>query len=217
MEFWNPVLLSLRITLVASFIVMLLGVVAAWRLSTRKFRGKTLLETFFMLPLVLPPTVVGFILLMLFGRTSSVGRLIEAVLGHPLVFHWTGAVLTAVIVSFPLVYQTLKSGFNDVDPLVEQAARAEGANEWQVLRCITMPLAARSMVTAYVLGFTRGIGEFGATLMVAGNIPNVSQTVPTAIYFAVDAGHTGKAWAWSGCMIAFSFLLLFAANRKSER
>ncbi|MDK8182675.1 molybdate ABC transporter permease subunit [Paenibacillus sp. UMB4589-SE434] len=217
MEFWNPVLLSLRITLVASFIVMLLGVVAAWRLSTRKFRGKTLLETFFMLPLVLPPTVVGFILLMLFGRTSSVGRFIEAVLGHPLVFHWTGAVLTAVIVSFPLVYQTLKSGFNDVDPLVEQAARAEGANEWQVLRCITMPLAARSMATAYVLGFTRGIGEFGATLMVAGNIPNVSQTVPTAIYFAVDAGHTGKAWAWSGCMIAFSFLLLFAANRKSER
>ncbi|WP_036696718.1 molybdate ABC transporter permease subunit [Paenibacillus taiwanensis] len=217
MEFWNPVLLSLRITLVASLIVMLLGIAAAWLLSARQFRGKTLLETFFMLPLVLPPTVVGFILLMLFGRTSSVGRLIEAVLGHPLVFHWTGAVLTAVIVSFPLVYQTLKSGFNDVDPLIEQAARAEGANEWQVLRFITMPLAARSLVTAYVLGFTRSIGEFGATLMVAGNIPNVSQTVPTAIYFAVDAGHTGKAWAWSGCMIAFSFLLLFAANRKAER
>ncbi|WP_336245737.1 molybdate ABC transporter permease subunit [Paenibacillus apiarius] len=213
MSFWSPVLLSLQITITASLIVMGLGITVAWMLKGRSFRGKTLLETAFMLPLVLPPTVVGFILLVLLGRRSSLGEWAEAWLGHPLVFHWSGGVIAAVVVSFPLVYQSLKVGFASVDPELEQAGRAEGAGEWQVFRHITLPLASRSIATACVLGFARGLGEFGATLMVAGNIPGVTQTVPTAIYFAVDAGNTTLAWAWSGCMIAISFLLLFVANQ----
>ncbi|UHA76061.1 molybdate ABC transporter permease subunit [Paenibacillus sp. 481] len=214
MSFWSPILLSLQITLVSSVIVMVIGICAAWTLKRRSFRGKVLVETAFMLPLVLPPTVVGFLLLIILGRRSVVGQWIEALFGQPVIFHWWGGVIAAVVVSFPLVYQSLKVGFDGVEAELEQAARAEGANEWQVFRHITLPLARRSVVAAYILGFARGLGEFGATLMVAGNIPGVTQTVPTAIYFAVDGGNLTLAWAWSGCTIAMSFLLLFLANQR---
>ncbi|NIK71840.1 molybdate transport system permease protein [Paenibacillus sp. BK720] len=166
-----------------------------------------------MLPLVLPPTVVGFLLLVLLGRRSWLGRAIEWLFSAPVIFTWWAAVIAAVVVSFPLVYQTMKVGFQSVDKRLEEAGRSIGANERQVFWHITLPLAFRSLISAYILGFARGLGEFGATLMIAGNIPGKTQTLPTAIYVAVDSGHTTLAWAWTGSIIVISFILLFLSRR----
>ncbi len=169
-----------------------------------------------MLPLVLPPTAVGFLLLTVLGRKNGLGRLLEAV-GFPLVFTWQGAVVASVVVAFPLVYRTMKAGFDAVDRDLEDAGRSIGASEWQVFRHIALPLAAPSLLSAYVLGFARCLGEFGATLMVAGNIPGRTQTMPTAIYLAIDTGHAPLAWAWTVSTIVVSFLLLlFTGIKKRE-
>ncbi|MFB6366081.1 molybdate ABC transporter permease subunit [Paenibacillus elgii] len=215
---WNafllPVLLSVKVSLFASALVFLLGIAAAWGLSRRAFPGKTLLETALMLPLVLPPTVIGFILLVLLGKKSWFGRWIEEWFAAPLIFTWWAAVIASVVVAFPLVYQTMKVGFASVDRNLEDAARSAGAGEWQVLRYITLPLAWRSLVTAYILGFARALGEFGATLMIAGNIPGKTQTVPTAIYMSVESGRMTLAWWWTGSIIVISFMMMLIVNKK---
>lgn len=212
-----PVLLSLKVSLLSSILVFIIGIGAAWRMIGREFRGKTVLETAFLLPLVLPPTVVGFVLLVIFGRKSWFGQAWEYVFNHSIIFTWNAAVIAAVIVSFPLVYQTMKTGFLSVERELQDSARSLGANEWQVLRHITLPLAWRSLLSAFILGFARSLGEFGATLMVAGNIPNRTQTIPTAIYFAVDAGKLPMAWALTSATIMISFLLLFITNKMKTR
>lgn len=206
--FWSPIGLSLQVTLISSIVVTVLGGYTAWVMTHRSFKGKLWIETAIMLPLVLPPTVVGFLLLVLLGRNSPVGRFHEWLYDQPIVFSWGAAVLASIVVAFPLVYQTLKTGFRSVDITLEEAGRSIGANEWQVFRYITLPLVSRSLVTAYVLGFARGVGEFGATLMIAGNIPGKTQTIPTAIYVAVETGDTAMAWAWTIAIVAISFVLL---------
>ena len=213
-EYWSPIRLSLQVSLLSSLLVLVLGLGAAWWMSRKSFRGKTLAETAFMLPLVLPPTVVGFLLLVLFGRKSLLGRLIEWLFSAPLVFSWWAAVVASVVVAFPLVYQTMKNGFASVDRDLEDAGRSAGASEWQVFRHITLPLCYRSCLTAFILGFARSLGEFGATLMIAGNIPGKTQTIPTAIYVAVDGGNTALAWAWTFSIVAISFALLLLTGRK---
>lgn len=212
--FLSPVLLSVKVSLAASALVFILGIAAAWGLSRRTFPGKTLLETALMLPLVLPPTVIGFILLVLLGKKSWFGRWIEAWFAAPLIFTWWAAVIAAVVVAFPLVYQTMKVGFASVERSLEDAARSAGAGEWQVLRYITLPLAWRSLATAYILGFARALGEFGATLMIAGNIPGKTQTVPTAIYMAVESGRMTLAWWWTGSIIVISFMMMLIVNKR---
>ena len=214
--FWPPVLLSLRVALLASAAAMALGTAAARWMTRRSFHGRTLLETAFMLPLVLPPTVIGFILLVMLGRRSWIGRFAEWLFAAPIVFSWWAAAIASIVVAFPLVYQTMKTGFASVDTNLEEAARSAGADERQVFAYITLPLAFRSFVTAYILGFARGFGEFGATLMIAGNIPGKTQTTPTAIYLAVDAGNQTMAWAWTVSMVAVSFLLLLLARQRSR-
>ncbi|UJF33944.1 molybdate ABC transporter permease subunit [Paenibacillus hexagrammi] len=213
-EFTAPILLSLKVALLASIIVLVLGGFTAWRMSRRRFRGRTVLETVFLLPLVLPPTVVGFILLVLFGKKSGIGYVLDHVFHASVIFTWGAAVIASIAVAFPLVYQTMKTGFAAVSKDLEDAARSIGASEWQVLRYITLPLAWRSVTTAYILGFARGLGEFGATLMIAGNIPHQTQTLPTAIYIAVESGEQTLAWCWAGAIIAISFLLMLIAGRK---
>ncbi|TVY02331.1 molybdate ABC transporter permease subunit [Cohnella terricola] len=215
-EFWSPIQLSLQVALLSSVLTIILGTVVARALNGKSFRGKTLLETAMMLPLVLPPTVVGFVLLMFLGRRSWIGRFAEWLFSSPIIFTWWAAVIASVVVSFPLVFQTMKVGFASVDRQLEEAGRSAGATEWQVFRYIALPLAYPSLITAYILGFARGLGEFGATLMIAGNIPGRTQTIPTAIYVAVDAGHTGMAWAWTIAMIGISFLMLLATGQKSN-
>ncbi|MDQ6419627.1 molybdate ABC transporter permease subunit [Paenibacillus sp. LHD-117] len=215
--FWPPIRLSLLVTLLSSIVAAIVGVAAAWWMSRRRFRGKTVIDTVFLLPLVLPPTVVGFLLLMLLGRRSWVGQAIEWLFSAPVIFSWWAAVIAAIVVAFPLVYQTMKVGFDSVDRELEDSARSIGASEWQLFRRITLPLAWRSLVTAYILGFARGLGEFGATLMIAGNIPGKTQTVPTAIYVAVDAGKMTMAWAWTIGIIVISFLMLLMTGRLNRR
>ncbi|GAF09197.1 molybdenum transport system permease protein ModB [Paenibacillus pini JCM 16418] len=213
-DFTSPILLSLKVAVVSSIFVLVIGGVTAWKMSRRNFRGKTVVETTFLLPLVLPPTVVGFILLVLLGKKSWIGQFMESFFNQSIIFTWGAAVIAAIVVAFPLVYQTMRTGFSLVDKDIEDAARSMGASEWQVLRYITMPLAWRSLVTAYLLGFARGLGEFGATLMIAGNIPHKTQTLPTAIYIAVESGDMTLAWYWAGAIIIISFGLMLVANRK---
>lgn len=214
-DFFAPVWLSVKIAVLTSVIVFVLAVLAARKMAGRRFFGHNLVETVLLLPLVLPPTVVGFVLLVVLGRRSWIGRLYEQFTEQTILFTWGAAVIAAVVVAFPLVYRTVKAGFEGVEKDLEDAARAQGASELQVLRYVTLPLAGRSLAAGYVLGFARGLGEFGATMMVAGNIPGRTQTVPTAIYVAVDGGNMTLAWMWVGSIIVISMLMLMFVNRRS--
>ncbi|MNP27644.1 Molybdenum transport system permease protein ModB [compost metagenome] len=214
--YWSPIRLSLQVALLSSVVAVILGVSIAWWMSRHEFKGKTLVETLFILPLVLPPTVVGFLLLVLLGRNSWVGHVMEWLFSAPVIFTWWAAVIASIVVAFPLVYQTMKVGFASVDRELEDAARSIGGTEWQIFRYITLPLVSRSLISAYILGFARGLGEFGATLMVAGNIPGITQTIPTAIYVAVDSGNMTLAWAWTITMILISFGMLLLTGIKKN-
>ncbi|MFY0546234.1 molybdate ABC transporter permease subunit [Brevibacillus sp. H7] len=207
-NFWSPVLISVEVTLTASILAFAIALAASWAMARTSFRGKVLVETLLMLPLVLPPTVVGFGLLVLLGRNSWLGRLIEWLFHQPVIFTWWAAVIAATVVAFPLVYQTLKTGFESVDRDLEDVARTEGASEWQVFRHITLPLAWRFLLSAYLFGFARGIGEFGATLMFAGNIPGKTETIPTAIYLAVESGNMETATYWVLTIVVMSYAML---------
>ncbi|WP_236344617.1 molybdate ABC transporter permease subunit [Paenibacillus plantiphilus] len=214
--FLSPIVLSLQIALAASVIVFLLSVAAARWMASVRYPGKSVVETLLLLPLVLPPTVVGFLLLVLLGRRSWIGQAYEWLFNAPIVFTWGAGVVAAVVVSFPLAYRTMRLGFESVDKELQDSARSIGASEWQVFRFVTMPLASRSLIAGYILGFARALGEFGATLMIAGNIPGQTQTMPTAIYIAVESGNRMLAWYWAAAMIAISFLMLMLANRYSK-
>ncbi|MFC5700362.1 molybdate ABC transporter permease subunit [Cohnella faecalis] len=216
-DFFAPVWLSLKVSLIGSILVFVLAAATARWMAKRRFMGKSLLETVLLLPLVLPPTVIGFLLLMLLGRRSWIGEAYEWFVDSPIVFSWIAAVIAAVVIAFPLAYRTMKAGFEDVDPELEKAARVLGANEWQVFRYVTAPLASRSLVAGFILGFARALGEFGATLMIAGNIPHRTQTIPTAIYVAIDGGKQDLAWAWCIAMVLLSFVMLLLANGYSKR
>ena len=215
-EFWEPVQLSISIAIAAWMIVSITGTLLGNFFVKKSFKGKTLMETILMLPLILPPSVIGFLLIMLFGNQGFVGQFINKLFGQSIMFTWYAAVIAAVIVSFPLMFQTAKAGFQGVNHTLEDAARDLGANAWQVFTRISIPLAKKSLMAGSILSFARALGEFGATLMFAGNIPGVTQTVPTAIYMAIDSGNMTLAWLWVFCMILFSFLLLFFVRMKER-
>ncbi len=181
-------------------------------MANRKFKGKALVETVFLLPLVLPPSVVGFLLIVIFGRNSLIGQLIEKLFEQPVMFTWWAAVIAAAVVAFPLMYQSSKAGFEAVDKDIEGAARVDGANEWKVFTIISIPLALKAIISGAILSFARALGEFGATLMFAGNIPGKTQTIPTAIYVAIDSGNMELAWLWVMSMIGISFLMLICVH-----
>jgi len=211
-SWFEPVRLSLATAAVAGTLAFVLAAFAAWKMTRVRFPGQAAVETLFLLPLVLPPTVVGFALLVAFGRRSWVGAAYERLLGQPLVFSAAAAALAAAVVAFPLAYQTAKAGFAAVDRDLTDAARSIGASEWQLLRYVAAPLAARALGAAFVLGFARALGEFGATLMVAGAIPGRTLTLPTAIYLAVETGNEAQAWTWCAAIAAIGFALLLAAR-----
>jgi molybdate transport system permease protein len=211
--FFEPVLLSVQISVIASVLVFVAAVFIAWRMAKARFVGKSIVETLLLLPLVLPPSVVGLVLLVGLGRRSWLGRLYENLFGQTILFTWESAVIAACVVAFPLAYRSMRTGFESVDRELEDSARAMGASEWQVFRYLSIPLSVRSLSSGYILGFCRGLGEFGATLMIAGNIPGKTQTIPTAIYVASDGGSMHMAWAWASAMVILSFLMLMVANR----
>lgn len=212
-DVWAPIGLSLKVSLLASVLVFLIGMYFAWKLRRARFPGKLLVETLFMLPLALPPTVVGFLLLVLLGRRGPVGKALERMFDYSLLFTPEAAVIASVVVAFPLMYQSAKTGFAEIDPDLEAAARAIGANNRQVFFYVSLPLAWRSLLSGYILGFARGLGEFGATLMVAGNIPKITQTLPMAIYLAVDQGKMALAWYWTGATVFIAFAMILVTNR----
>ncbi|WP_312473182.1 molybdate ABC transporter permease subunit [Neobacillus sp.] len=216
-HFWDPVILSIEIAIVSGCIVLVLGLFIGKFMAKVKFKGKAIIETIFLLPLVLPPTVVGFLLLVLFGKQSPIGQLIEWVFHQPIIFTWWAAVLAATIVAFPLMYQSAKTGFEEVDGDVEDAARVDGANKFQLFLFVSIPLALKSIISGGILSFARALGEFGATLMFAGNIPGKTQTTPTAIYVAIDSGNMHMAWLWVISMIAISFLMLVCVQLSKSK
>ncbi|MGE8203290.1 molybdate ABC transporter permease subunit [Heyndrickxia sp. NPDC080065] len=211
-SFWSPIRLSIEIASVSCVIVLILGLVLGKLMANKKFKGRSLVETVFLLPLVLPPTVVGFLLIIIFGRNSPIGQLIEWIFKQPVMFTWWAAVIASTVVAFPLMYQSSKTGFEAIDSDIEDAARVDGASEFKLFISVSIPLALKSIISGGILSFARALGEFGATLMFAGNIPEKTQTTPTAIYIAIDSGNMDMAWLWVGSMIVISFLMLFCIH-----
>ena len=207
-QFWPPIQLSISIAITSGIIVLLLGVLAGKIMIGKQIRGKVFIETLLMLPLVLPPSVVGFFLIVIFGMNSPVGQMIEWLFNQPIMFTWWAAVIAATVVSFPLMYQAAKTGFQSIDAAIEDAARVDGASEWNVFTKVSMPLSMKAILSGFILSFTRALGEFGATLMFAGNIPGKTQTIPTAIYVAIDSGNMTMAWLWVLSTVIISFILL---------
>ena len=211
-DFWTPIKLSIEISLVAGTVAIIFGILIGKFMAKRRFRGKLVLETIMLLPLVLPPTVVGFLLIIIFGRNSIVGQGIEWFFGQPAMFTWWAAVIASTIAAFPLMYQTVKTGFEAVDSDIENAARVDGASEWKIFVYISIPMAFKAIIAGGILCYTRALGEFGATLMFAGNLPGKTQTTPLAIYTAIDGGNMHLAWLWVGVMVFLSFLMLLSVH-----
>ncbi len=192
MDFF-PLGLSLRVAGLATLLSFLVGVPLAWVLARHRFPGRDLLSVLIVLPMVLPPTVLGYYLLVLVGRQSPIGRFVETLAGAPMVFTPQAAVVASFVAAVPFLIRAAQAGFEQVDSIYEEVARTLGRSEWSIFLTVTMPLAWRGIVAGLALCFARSIGEFGATLMVAGNIPGRTQTASLAIYDAVQAGRLEQA------------------------
>lgn len=210
---WFPLWLSLRVAVLSTAISLALGLWVAHILANRNFRGKEVLDAAVTLPLVLPPTVLGYYLLIVIGRASPFGKLWEEIFGSPLVFTVKAAVIAAVLHSFPLLVKSARAALESVDRSYERAARTLGASEWRLFWKVTLPLAQRSILAAVALAFARSLGDFGVTLMVAGNIPGRTQTVAVAIYDAYESGNGATARALVLVISAIALIILTVANR----
>ncbi|MCC6333732.1 MAG: molybdate ABC transporter permease subunit [Myxococcales bacterium] len=213
----GPVWLSLQVALTATLLSGVGGVALAGLLSMRRVPLKGLVDGLFTTPLVFPPTVLGYYLLVALGRQSAVGHAWEAVFGGPLVFTRSGAVVAAVVTSFPFVFQGARAALESVDPTLLDAARTLGATPARAFVRVALPLASRGIVAGLVLGFARSLGDFGLTLMVAGNIPGETQTAALAIYDAILAGRDADARALVLTMTAFALALMVAAQVLARR
>jgi molybdate transport system permease protein len=210
---WFPLWLSLRVAALSTALAIAIGLWIAYVLANRNFRGKELLDAAVTLPLVLPPTVLGYYLLILLGRSSVAGTAYEWLFGSPMVFTWQAAVIAAWIHSAPLLIKSARAAFETVDHSYERAARTLGASEWRLFWRVTIPLARRSIAAAAALAFARALGDFGVTIMIAGNIPGRTQTVAVAIYDAVESGNGALARSLVLVISAIALVILFVANR----
>ena len=196
----------------ATAIAFFLGIFFAYLLTKKKVPGKNIWETILILPMILPPSIVGYLLLKLFGKRGPIGAFLLDTFGIQVVFTWIACVIAATVVALPLMYQNAKGAFQSVDPTLEIAARTLGSSSFKVFRTVTMPLSIPGIVSGIVLTFARALGEFGATLMLAGNIPGRTQTIPTAIYYSVVTGKEDEAMNLVVVMVLFSFALVFGLN-----
>jgi molybdate transport system permease protein len=206
---WSPLWISLATSVTATVITFASGLDAAACRERCAPAAIAFIDAYFLLPLVLPPTVVGFFLLLLFGRNGPLGKLLLQ-LGATVVFSWPATVITAAVVAFPLMYITARAALAQVDANLLEAARTLGASEWRVFREVALPLAWPGLLAGTTLSFARALGEFGATLMLAGDIPGKTATIPIAIYFAVEADDLPRALAWSCLDVAVSLVMLGA-------
>jgi molybdate transport system permease protein len=201
---------------ISTLVALPVGIAAAWLLARRSFSGKPVVETLLSLPLVLPPVATGFLLLQLFGLNSVVGRAFDR-LGIEVVFTWKAVVLAMAVMSFPLMVLTIRAGFEQVDTRYERVAATLGATPWRVFVTITLPLATRSIVAAAILGFARALGEFGATIVVAGGIPGQTQTLAVAIFNLAESGRDADASRLLLVSVALAFGAMLIANLIQRR
>ena len=206
------VALSLQIALVATAVTLPVGMFVAWLLVRKQFRGKFVLDVLVSLPLALPPVVVGYALLWLVGTNGWIGRLSESLFGSTLAFTWIGAALAAAIVSLPLVVRSFAAALAGVDPRLEVAARGLGAGSIRTFLTVTLPLAYRGVIAGVLLGFVRALSEFGATIIVAGNIPGRTQTLPSAIFTRISSGSTDDAWRLALVSVVLGVIALAIHN-----
>jgi len=214
---WFPLWLSLEVASGATLLSLLLGVWFAWLLVNRNFAGKDILDAIATLPLALPPTVLGYYLLVAIGRSSWIGRAWEATTGTPLVFTWRAAVIASTLHAIPLLIKSSRAALESIDRACERAGRSLGASEWRIFWRVSLPLARRPIAAAAALAFARSMGDFGATLMIAGDIPGRTQTASIAIFDAVESGNTTLANTLVLVISVVTAAIVFLANRLERR
>lgn len=216
----SPLWITFKISLAATVFVFVTGLLLAWGVTNLK-RGRAVIDAVLSLPLVLPPTVMGFLILISVGSNSFIVKFLDS-FGARLVFTWQGAAVAAAVVSFPVMYRGIRGALEQVDINVIQAGRTLGLGEFKILRRVMLPMAAPGILASVVLSFARCLGEFGATLMVAGNIPGKTQTMSVAVYTAMQGGDRELAYKWVAIIVAYSLIILVGLNclpslRRSRR
>ncbi len=209
---WQVTWFTVGVAALSTLLILPFGVALGWLLARRDWRGKSIVETLVALPLVIPPVATGLILLKLLGRRGPIGGWLENTFGWEIVFTWRGVVVATAVMSFPLLARTARVAFEGVSPRLEQVARTLGAGPWRVFAQVTLPLARRGLIAGVLLSFARALGEFGATIMVAGFIPGQTATLALSIYHSVQLGRDGEAMV----LLAISVTIAFAAVWASE-
>ena len=214
---WQLIWFTAWVSALSVILILPPGLALAWLLARKQWRGKSLAETFVSLPLVLPPVATGLILLKLFGRRGPIGGFLHDSFGVDVAFTWIGVVLALAVMSFPLLVRSARVAFEEVDPHQEEIASMLGASAWRVFLTVTLPLAARGVAGGLMLAFARALGEFGATIMLAGNIPGMTSTLSLSIYQAVQTGDDSRAYALLGVSVILAFGSLWLNERLLRR
>lgn len=212
-EEYQIVAFSTAMALLGTLLILPPGIALGWLLARKRWPGKTLVETLVALPLVLPPVVTGLVLLRLFGRRGPLGGWLDQTFQMDVVFTWRAVVIALSVMSLPLLVRNVRAAIEEVSPELEQMARTLGAPEWRVFLFITLPLAKRGIFAGCLLAFARALGEFGATIMVAGNIPGKTTTLSVAIYQHVQLGQDDTVWKLAAISAAIAFVVLFCSER----
>ena len=212
---FSPLWISIKTAFVATIITSIIGVFVSYKMANYKGKARGILDGVFTLPLILPPTVIGFFLLLICGKNGVVGKIFMA-FDKNIIFTWSATVISATVVAFPMMYRTCRSAFEQIDKNMILAARTLGLSEIKIFFKIAVPLAWPGIIGGLVLSFARALGEFGATLMIAGNIPGRTQTMPIAIFFAVESGDMNKALLWVLIIVVISFIMIFLLNYWSD-
>lgn len=210
---YSPIIVSLKTASISIVFTFILGVLASWLvISQRNEKIKIILDGIFTIPLVLPPTVAGFFLLYIFGVTRPIGKFFIDIFAYKIVFSWSATVIAAIVMSFPLMYRSSRGAFEQVDENLIHAARTLGLNEWQILTKVYLPNALPGIISGSILAFARGLGEFGATAMIAGNIAGKTRTLPMAVYTEVAAGNMASATEYVVVLVLIAFISIIAMN-----
>lgn len=211
----SPLWISIKTALLATSITFILGIISAYWMANSKNKFKGIIDGLFTLPLILPPTVIGFFLLLLCGKNGPIGQFLLQ-FDFTLIFSWTATVIAATVVSFPMMYRTSRASFEQIDTNILSAARTLGLSEVKIFFKIALPLAWPGIIGGLILSFARAMGEFGATLMLAGNIPGKTQTMPLAIFFAVEGGDMKSAMIWVIILVSLSLFMILILNYWSD-
>ena len=210
---YEAILLSLKITGISTLITGITGILTAYIFTKYNFKFKNILETIILMPMALPPTVVGYLIILIIGKRGFLGQFLYKFFGVNILFTWQAACIAAIIVSFPLIFENAKTAFNYVDRDIKDAARVDGANEFQLFFFVILPVAMNGIIAGVILAFVRALGEFGATLIVAGNIPGETQTMSLLIYFSIGSGDYKTANILVLLIIIISMILVLITNK----